>query len=166
MDAPATVYRMMESRAEAQQAIGEVLAAATRVLRIFDLNPTALQEREFGRTERIEAMRNVLRASRNHRLQIALHETRGIESELPRLVQLMTQFSGQIAVHRTLGAAREARDPLVLADDAHFWHKLHADHPRSVLTLHDINATQPLLERFEQIWESSELAVSGGTLGL
>lgn len=160
------VYRLMETRTEARAAIGEVLAQAKREVRVFDANPKLLREREFGQPERIETLRAMLLASRDHRLRIVLHDTRGIESELPRLVSLLTQFSGQVQIHRTIGQASEANDPMVIADDAHFWRKLHLDHPRSVVTLHSAADARPFVERFEEIWEQSELAVTGTNLGL
>ena len=163
---PEKVYRLMESRTEARAAIAEVLAQARREIRVFDGNPKLLREREFGQPARIETLRAVLHASRDHRLRIVLHDTRGIESELPRLISLLTQFSGQVQIHRTVGQATEAHDPMVIADDAHFWRKLHIDHPRSVLTLQSAADARPFAERFEEIWDQSELAVTGTNLGL
>ena len=163
---PEKIYRLMETRAEARSAIDSVLALAQREIRIFDSDPKALKERELGERDQIETLRIFLLASRDHRMRIALHDTRGIESELPRLIALLTQFSGQIQIHRTLGRASEARDAMIIADDAHFWRKLHVDHPRSVLTMHDAGDTRPFLERFEEIWDQSELAVTGSSLGL
>jgi len=162
----APVYRLMESQVEAKNAIDEVIALTSRELRVFDVSAKALRERDFGRPERIEAIRQKLHGDRNHRLRVVLHDLEQIQSELPRLITLLGQYSGQIAVHRTVGVACNAMDPLVIGDTAHFWHRLYIDHPRSVVSLHDEKAVQPLLERFEQIWESSELALSGGTLGL
>ena len=160
------IYRLMETRAEARSAIVSVLALAQREIRIFDADPKAMKEREFGEHDQIEILRIFLLAGRDHRMRIALHDTRGIESELPRLVALLTQFSGQIQIHRTLGRASEARDSMVIIDDEHFWRKLHVDHPRSVLTMYDAGDTRPFLERFEEIWDQSELAVTGSSLGL
>ena len=163
---PEKIYRLMETRSEARDAIDEVLGMAQREIRVFDASPKLLKEREYGQPARMDMLRKLLLASRDHRLRIALHDTRGIESELPRLVSLLTQFSGQIQIHRTTGQAAEARDPMVIADDAHFWRKLHVDHPRSVMTLHCAADARPFVERFEEIWEQSELAVTGSNLGL
>jgi hypothetical protein len=163
---PERVYRLMETNKEARAAISDVVTGAQRELRIFDISASAMREREIGTSQFVDRVRSLLHASRGHRLRIVLHEIAAFESELPRLVNLMGQYSGQVAVHRTIGVARSAMDPLVIGDDIHFWHKLHADHPRSVLTLHDAHAVMPLLERFEDIWQSSELAVTAGTLGL
>ena len=166
LPSPEKVYRLMETRSEARAAIAEVLGLARRDIRLFDSDPNMLKDREFGEPARIDALRKLLLASRDHRLRIALHDTRGIETELPRLVALLTQFSGQIQIHRTVGQAAEARDPMVIADDVHFWRKLHVDHPRSVVTLHSAADARPFVERFEEIWDQSELAVTGSNLGL
>ncbi len=165
-DSAAPVYRLMDTNADALVAIDQVIGAARRELRIFDASPRTLHDRGFGSPAMIEKLRRLLLGSRGHSLRIALHETQGIEAELPRLIDLLTRFSGQIQIHRTIGQAAEARDPMIVADDAHFWRKLHVDQPRSVITLNNAADTRPFLERFEEIWEKTELAVSGSTLGL
>ena len=163
---PVKTYRLMESNGDALSAIEWVVHAAQRELRVFDSTPRTLCDRGFGSLSRIEALRTLLLANRRHQLRIVLHEVRAIENELPRLVDLLTRFSGQIQVHRTTGQAIEARDPMIIADDCHFWRKLHIDQPRSVITLHDAAGTRPFVERFEEIWETSEVAASGTTIGL
>ncbi|MBL8520392.1 MAG: hypothetical protein JNK75_06940 [Betaproteobacteria bacterium] len=161
-----TVYRLLETHAEALQAIDAVIAAASQSIGVFDENPARLRERGFGAQDRIDTLRRFLLGRRHCRVSIVLHDVRAIESELPRLVALLGQFSGQVSIHRTVGPAREAHDPLVIADGHSFWHKLHIDHPRSVLTLNNAKDTQPRHERFQDILESSELAVTGTSLGL
>ena len=165
-DTSEKVYRLMDTIGEANVAIESVVALATRELRIFDATPRTLHDRGFGALARIDLLRALLLGNRAHRLRIALHDTRGIEAELPRLVMLLTQFSGQLEIHRTIGQATEVRDVMIVADEDHFWRKPHIEHPRSMLTLHDATDTKPFIERFEQIWEKSELAVSGSTVGL
>ncbi len=161
-----TIYRIIDGKTEAASAVEELLACARSELRIFDTTPAALRDRDFGRPTRIEQLRQMLIANRNHRVRIVLHETGGIESELPRLLKLLALLSAQIQIHRTTASARDARDVMVIADDAHFWRKPHFEHPRSILTLHDPAAAQPFIDRFEEIWQNSEPAVSGDTAGL
>jgi len=165
-ESPTKIYRLMKSNADAIAAIEQVVNAAQRELRIFDATPRTLHDRGFGSPARTEALRTLLLANRGHRLRIVLHDIRAIENELPRLVNLLTGFAGQIQVHRTVDQATEARDALIIADDSHFWRKLHIDQPRSVITLNDATDTRPLAERFEEIWDKSEPAVSGSRLGL
>ena len=95
---PEKIYKLMETKAEARSAIVSVLAVAQREIRIFDADPKAMKERELGERDQIETLRTFFLASRDHRLRIALHDTRGIESELPRLIALLTQFSGQMQI--------------------------------------------------------------------
>jgi hypothetical protein len=165
-DAQARTYRLMESNADAAGAIEQVVGTASCSLRIFDATPRTLRDRGFGGRSRIDALHALLLADREHRLRVVLHDARAIENELPRLVDLLKRFAGQIQIHRTVERATEARDPMIIGDECHFWRKPHIDQPRSVLTLNDASATRPFVERFEQIWEKSELAVSGNTLGL
>ena len=161
-----TVYRMMDSKIDAAAAIGEVISCARSEICIFDSAPAGMRDRDFGRPARIDSLRQMLLADRRHRLRIVLHEAIGIESELPRLLNLLVLLSSQIQIHRTIGPAREARDVMIIADAAHFWRKPYFDHNRSILTLHDPIATQPFIDRFEEIWGNSESAVSGRTAGL
>lgn len=164
--APDVTYRIMESNGEALIAIESVLASAKREIRVFDATPSSLREREFGRPARIETLKTLLLKNRVSRIRIALHETTAMESELPRLLMLMQLHSTQVQIHRTVGQAREAKDVMLIADDGHFWRKPVFDHPRSVLTLHDPNAVKPFIDRFEEIWESTEMISVGGAAGL
>lgn len=159
-------YRIMETRTEAAHAIDEVVQLARRELAIFAASPAALAVWDFNRPARCELLRALLLGNRERRVRLALHDTAGIERELPRLLTLLAQFSTQLLIHQTLGVAREAKDSLVIADQIHFWRKLHEDHPRSVLSLHASPEAKPLVERFSEIWDSSALAVHGGTAGL
>lgn len=163
---PDIVYRIMESNGEALTAIDSVVAIATREIRIFDTRPSTLRERDFGRPSRIEALKTLLLKNRASRVRIALHEVTAMESELPRLLLLMQLHSSQLQIHRTVGQAREAHDVMLIADDAHSWRKPYFEHPRSVLTLDDPAAAKPFIDRFEEIWDSTELVSVGGATGL
>lgn len=159
-------YRIMESNGDALVAIDEVFALAKNEIRLFDVSPASLRDRGMGRPQRIEQLRSLFSKNRALRLRIALHETASIESELPRLVTLMGTHSTQLKIQRTAGQAREAKDVLLIGDDAHVWRKPYFEHPRSIVTLHDPVAAKPLIERFEDIWDSTELVAIGGTTGL
>jgi hypothetical protein len=57
-------------------------------------------------------------------------------------------------------------DPLVLVDDTHFVHRFHVDRPGGKLSIGDPERAKPLVERFDEIWESGEPGVAGTVLGL
>ena len=160
---PKASYRAVFGSADSIAAIDEVIGAATRLIRIFDIS---LSNRGFGSPARIERLREFLVAGRAHRLLIALHETELLERENPRLLGLLRQFPMSIEIHRTLAQARNANDPFVLGDDHSVWHQLHHEQPRAVVALHSPADAMPVAQRFDEIWDLSEPAVSATTLGL
>lgn len=161
--APEPSYRVITSNAESLQAIDEVIAAAERTIRIFDIT---LSHRGFNSPGRSDKLREFLVRGRAHRLLIALHDTDGLERECPRLLVLLRQFPMSIEIHRTIGQAQQARDPFVVADDHSVWHQQHFEQPRAVVALHSPSDATPIAQRFDEIWDLSEPAVSATTLGL
>lgn len=156
-------YKVLTSQAESMQAIDDVIGAAQKVLRIFDYT---LANRGFNSPARVEKLRQLILAGRAHRIQIALHEPELLQRECPRLILLLRQFPTSIEIHRTLQQAREAADPFITADDHSVWHQLHFSQPRAVVALHSPANALPIVQRFEEIWELSEPAVSATTTGL
>jgi hypothetical protein len=156
-------YRQISGIAESLAAIDEVIATAERTIRIFDIT---LGNRGFNAPARVERLRELLVRGRSHRLLIALHETEGLERECARLLTLLRQFPMSIEIHRTLGQARDARDPFVIADDHSVWHQLHFEQPRAVVAVRSPPDALPIVQRFDEIWDLSEPAVSATTLGL
>jgi hypothetical protein len=156
-------YRQVSGIAESLEAIGEVIGAAERSIRIFDIS---LSNRGFNSPARAEKLRDFLVRGRAHRLLIALHETEFLERENPRLLTLLRQFPMSIEIHRTIGYARNAADPFILADDHSVWHQLHYEQPRAVVAVRSPADALPISQRFDEIWDLSEPAVSATTLGL
>ena len=156
-------YRQITGIAESLEAIDEVISVAERTLRIFDIS---LSNRGFNSPARAAALREFLVRGRSHRILIALHETDLLERENPRLLMLLRQFPMSIEIHRTLAQARNATDPFIVADDHSVWHQLHVEQPRAIVALHSPSDTLPIAQRFDEIWDLSEPAVSATTLGL
>jgi len=156
-------YRQISGIAESLEAMDEVISVAERTIRIFDIS---LSNRGFNSPARAAALREFLVRGRSHRILIALHETELLERENPRLLTLLRQFPMSIEIHRTLAQARNATDPFILADDHSVWHQLHVEQPRAVVAVHSPADTLPISQRFEEIWDLSEPAVSATTLGL
>ncbi len=163
MTTPEREHATLTGLKDASEAIDRVIAAATRELAIFD---DRLENRGYESPARIESMRRLLLAGRRHRIRIALHEPEVLARSQPRLLALLREFPASIEIHRTVGEARNAHDPFVVADDHSAWHRLHQDHPRSVVALHSPPEVHGLVNRFAEIWELTEPAVSATTLGL
>lgn len=156
-------YRPLASREESQQAIDEVIASAERAIRLFDIT---LEGRGFNAPARIERLRQFLVAGRAHRILVALHDTETLERDVPRLLALLRQFPMSVEIHRTVGQARNAMDPFIVADDHSVWHRMHHEQPRAIVALHSPSDAIPLAQRFEEIWELSEPCALGRVLGL
>jgi hypothetical protein len=156
-------YRPTFGIADSLAAIDEVIASAQRTIKVFDIS---LSNRGFNTPARAEKLRHFLVAGRAHRLLIALHETELLQRENPRLLALLRQFPMSIEIHRTLAQARDASDPFVVADDHSVWHQLHFDQTRAIVALHSPADALPIAQRFDEIWDLSEPAVSATTLGL
>ena len=161
--APKPSYRPLAALTETHEAIDEVIAEAQRTIRVFDIS---LSNRGFNSPLRADRLRQFFVAGRSHRLYIALHNTELLERECPRLLALLRQFPMSIEIHRTLAQARNAMDPFVVADDHSVWHQLHFEQPRAIVALHSPQDAIPIAQRFDEIWELSEPAVSATTLGL
>ncbi len=160
---PKPDYRPISGSAESLAAIEEVVGTAQRAIRVFDIS---LSNRGFNSPALAEKLRQFFVAGRAHRLFIALHNTDLLERESPRLLALLRQFPMSIEIHRTLAQARNAMDPFVVADDHSVWHQHHFEQPRAILALRSPPDATPIMQRFDEIWELSEPAVSATTLGL
>lgn len=165
-DSDRPFHRIMDTNGEALAAVAEVIASARQEIMIFDRTPATLRERDIGRPESIDTIRTMLLGGKFRKLRVVLQELQGIETELPRLTALLAQFGGQIAIHRAIGAARDVQDVLVLADAHSVWRKPVHTHPRSILDCGDEASVKPYLERFEEIWINSELAINERHSGL
>ena len=166
MTTPENPYRVMDTNAEARKAITTVIASAKQDIMIFDRTPVTLRERGVGHPELNDQMRTLLIGGKYRKIRIALQDAQGIEGELPRLVALLSQFGGQVLVHRVTGAARQVQDVLILADHHSVWRKPAYSHPRSVMNLADEVSAKPYVNRFEEIWAESELAITDHQSGL
>jgi hypothetical protein len=161
--APKPSYKPISGIAESLAAIEEVVSAAVKAIRIFDVS---LSNRGFNSPGLVDKLRQFVAAGRAHRVFIALHEPQLLERENPRLLMLLRQFPMSIEIHRTLSQARDANDPFVVADDHSVWHQHHFQQPRAIVALHSPADAMPIMQRFEEIWELSEPAVSATTSGL
>ena len=161
-----SAYRVIESNGEARTAIREIIDSATQEVMIFDRTPTTLRDRDVGSPEIIDVMRKMLLGGKFRKIRVVLQEVQGIEGDLPRLVALLAQFGGQVVIHRAVGVARDLQDVMLVADAHSAWRKPVHSHPRSVVNLRDAAAVKPYLERFEEIWVNSELAVADRQSGL
>lgn len=162
-DPPEPERVMIASRAEYLDAAQAIYALASRELCIFDPDLELLAPNTASLTEEWQRM---LRGGPDNRLRIAVHQPAYIERSCPRLLLLLRDFSTQIAIFRTEGVAKRAQDRFILADAQHYVRRPVAEQAHGVYVRHSPGEARALHERFEEIWEASELAIAATTLGL
>jgi hypothetical protein len=150
-------------RREYDDAVRTLLPLAQRELRIFDPD---LSDLGLHTEERVAELRRLLVRSRNNRVLIAVHSTDFVASRAPRLMSLLGTFSGGMFIYQTQGDAARVQDCFILCDELHLVRRHVAAQARGALYLNDPKEGRGMRERFDQIWESSFLAVSATQVGL
>jgi hypothetical protein len=153
----------LDTLAALAAAIDEVVALARTHVQVFDVD---LAQGGWSSVRRAEVLGAFLRRGRHTKLDVIVHETRFLETSLPRIVSLLRLHSHAVTVYRTGSEARNAMDPLVIADGRHFVHRFHVDRPRAALAIEQPLLTRPLAMRFEQIWATGEPGLPATVLGL
>src|SRR5215510_11581478 len=123
-------HQTLDTVAAQVAAIDELIGLAQRSIRVFDIDLSWMGWNESARAEMIVTF---LRASRNARLDIVVHDTGWIERSCPRLTRLLKYYGHLITIRRTGDDAKHAMDPLLIVDDQHYLHRLHGTRPRAVL---------------------------------
>ena len=144
-------------------AIDELIALARQRLQIFDVDLSGGGWQTAARAEKLAAF---LRRSPDARIDLIAHELRWFEASCPRILALLKMHSHAITVYRTGSEARNAMDPLLIADGKHFLHRFHIDHPRASFAIEQPQLARPLVMRFEQIWATGEPGLSATVLGI
>ncbi len=154
---------LLNTRQQYLAAADQLLASATHDLCVFDPDLTML---DFNAPSRIDILRRLLSANRNHRVRIALHDVTHVSTRSPRLLGLISTFPAGLVIQCTQGEAARAQDCFVIADGVNVVRRPAAAQPRGVLLLDDPNEGHAMQDRFEQIWESTYVAVSASKIGL
>ncbi len=156
-----------EERLDTVAALGhaqdEAIALAQRHIKVFDID---LSWGGWNTAARCDALSWCLRRMPGARLDIIVHDTHWIESAGGRLTALLVLHAHAMKIYRTGAAARAAMDPLLIVDDTHFVHRYHVDRTGGTLSIGSPERAKPLIERFDEIWETGEPGVTGTVLGL
>jgi hypothetical protein len=153
----------LDSIAAIVRAQDDVIALARRHVKVFDID---LSWGGWNTPTRCDAVASFLRRVPGARFDIIVHDTRWIEASGARVMALLARYSHAMTIYRTGDSARAAMDPLLLVDDEHFVHRFHVDHTGGTLSIGSPERAKPLVERFDEIWESGQPGVTGTVLGL
>jgi len=154
---------MLTSIAAQVAAIDTLIGLAQRTIHVFDVDLSDMRWNDSGREEKIHAF---LRARRDARLEIIVHDTGWIERSGARITKLLKHYGHAVSILRTGQEAKHAMDPLIIVDDTHFLHRLHVSQQRAALAIDAPDAARPLVERYEAIRSSAEPGLSASVLGL
>lgn len=155
--------RIITTRRAYLEAFDQLIDRVDRTLRIFDADAAELG---LNNAERIERLRAFLQRHPVNRLQLAVHTPEHLQRFAPRFLKLIALCSQQIESRRTQGDGARAQDCFALADDLHLVRRGAQSHPRGVVIENDLSEAQPMLQRFEDIWETAERCLAPTTLGL
>ena len=145
-----------------EAAVDRLIGMALGRIRIFDRQLA----RSHNAAARIAALRTFLLAAPSNRVAIVVHDAERIRTDCPRLVTLQRHFAHALSIHRTQSIARGVYDPFCVVDGSHYARRFHFDTLRGTLVLNDAEGAGELVQRFEEIREASQPAVTGTTLGL
>lgn len=160
---PAPERTLISTRREYVESIARLLALARHEIRIFDPDLTDLG---LNSEEQYRVLHQFFVRGRTQRLYIAVHDTAFVSRRAPHLMRLLATFSGNMLINKTQGDAARVQDCFVLIDEEHFVRRRVAAQPRGALYLNDPREARGMRERFDEIWESSQLAVYASTVGL
>lgn len=159
---PNAQYRRFESNREYEALIDQMIPLTMRIIRVFDKSLS----RGYNSPERIELLRRFLLSARTNKLLIVVHESRQLQTEQPRLIELARQFSHACTIRETLKGAKHVYDPFVVFDGSHYLHRFHHAHMRAAQGLNDAIAAQELIDRFDEISECSGPPLAAHVTGL
>lgn len=157
------LHKKFDTLNEYHAALDRVIQRAEKNLNIFDFN---LADSGYNSPQRFQLLRDFLLAGRTNRLVIILYETDYLVKYCPRIMSLLAQFSYAIDLRQTCEQAKQISDTFVLADNRHYVHRFHYDHPKCQLALDDIQGCASFVQRFNELEKASDAALPPTTLGL
>jgi hypothetical protein len=159
---PHANYERFESMRQYEAMFDELIPRTQRVIRIFDRTLGA----SYNTPARCDLLRDFLRADPLNRLFVVVHDADTLPRVCPRLMALLQRYGHVAKLRQSPRAARHLYDPFVIFDASSYLHRFHHDHMRYARGLDDVDGTQQLLDRFEELWDASKPASAGGVVGL
>lgn len=120
----------------------------------------------FNGEARHETLRRFLLASPAHRLFVLAHDTRYLSTRCPRMMLLLGQFGGSVAIHQTPKSLQHITAPFSVADESHYVRRFHFDDPHGILAQNDPENARAQKSRFLEMWEDSHSTLTTTRLGL
>lgn len=161
--APAPRRELLDSISAQVAAVDELIGLARRSVHVFDID---LSQHGWNTAKRSDALAAFLRRSPHVRFEIIVHDPRYLEAQCARLQRLRGRYGHLMTFAKTGHEASRARDPLVIVDDRHYLRRYDFEQPRATLGIDQPQDIQPLIDRFNEIWETRESTLPGTLLGI
>lgn len=149
------------TRAECQAQFQAVLARATTTLQLFDPDCAVFP---LGDSATDAALRAFLAGG--GRLRLAMHTSSYVERHYPRFLKLLRDYAHRTECRLTSRSLQHLTDSFCVADGVHIVRRFHCDYFRGEAAFNAPLSTEVPLERFEGIWEESNVALHTSTTGL
>lgn len=147
MSAP---YSRFDSETEYRQALETVIGLARDSIRIFDHDLRRMQLE----TPRVSRMLQVfLGSGTSRRIHIAVHDPGFLQTDAPRLLHLLENYSHAMIVKQVPESLHMLADCHLLADGIHGARRFHKDFPRGALLLQNAHEVAPWWRRFTELDE-------------
>lgn len=156
-------YQRLETRAQFQHAVMQVVATARLRLDLFDPD---LTETGLESVQGIAALRSFLLGSRAARWRVVLRDADYFNQRAVRLQNLLRDFSHAIEIRQLPSETPGCAEAYVYNDSGLCLYRPHAAHARAILTLDERSRAQDLRARFSELVAVSTVCASSTTLGL
>ena len=149
--------------ADYQTALDALIAEAQWRLRIYD---ATLEKAGLNATARYERLRVFCLGSPQRRIEILLDDPAHVQTQCPRLMSLLRDFSHIIEIRQTESESERPAHGFALADRSVWLKRFDKDALPGQWARDDAAGAVLLHQEFEQLWQRAIPNVSASTLGL
>lgn len=151
------------SEHEYTAALDLVIAEAQEELLIFDQD---FSQGDYASVTRFNLIHDFLSNNPLSKLTIILQDADFFKTECPRLLGLLTSYGHKMTVYDTNDRAKIAKDCFILADGKSYIRRFHIDQARFKFMLDDVETTNSLSTRFDELLEETADTITPTKLGL
>jgi len=144
-------------------AISLILQSAKSNILIFDQD---LSRGGFSSLEKFNLLQKFLTENIASRLTIILQDAAFFQEKCPRLFNLLMIHGHKMSVHITNSSVKHVKECFILADGRHYVKRIHIDQARFKYALDDPHGVEVLNNRFQELQDAIEDAVTTKPLGL
>ena len=144
---------MVESRADAQAALQQLLSQTSRYV---DIVSRDLDRNLFNRAEVCERLKAIMLSNRHARVRVCVHETRRLVHGSHCLLELSRKLSSYMSIRVSQGEFRKYNKAFVLVDNKGFLVQNVADRYEGEACFYAAREAENYSRLFEDMWEQAK----------